>query len=209
MGDRYLYFVLPGLLGAFLFLAVEGLAKLDTAEASARATPFDRVAIGLAAAIAVFFAIRTAERAEIWRNATHLYLDAERHYPDGGPANLLRARRAAQMGDVASAVESLGRAEARGLADFMSLPNDRALAPIVGTREFHEFLADMAGRWIRRSRAWPKMNQAQYHLLAHAHLLRDEADEAIAALESAIAAGGPQEAALRSELNQLRNRAPH
>jgi hypothetical protein len=110
MGDRYLSFVLPGLLGAVLFLAVEGLAKLDTAEASARATPFDRVAIGLAAAIALFFAIRTAERAEIWRNATHLYLDAERHYPDGGPANLVRARRAAQMGDVASAVESLGRA---------------------------------------------------------------------------------------------------
>jgi hypothetical protein len=48
------------------------------------------------------------------------------------------------------------------------------------------------------------MNQAQYHLLAHAHMLRGENPEATAALENAIAAGGPQDAVLRSELTQLR-----
>ena len=48
------------------------------------------------------------------------------------------------------------------------------------------------------------MNQAQYHLLAHAHLLRDEPDDAVEALEKAIASGGPQDKVLRSELNQLR-----
>jgi hypothetical protein len=107
------------------------------------------------------------------------------------------------MGDAAGAVEALARAEERGFADFMSLPEDRALAPIAGTSEFHDFLRGMAGRWIERSRIWQQMNQAQYHLLAHAHLLRGEALEATNALEKAIAAGGPQDAVLRSELSQL------
>jgi hypothetical protein len=62
----------------------------------------------------------------------------------------------------------------------------------------------MAGRWIERSRGWSHMNQAQYHLLAHAHMIRNEIPEAETALEKAIAAGGPQEAELRSELTQLR-----
>ena len=105
---------------------------------------------------------------------------------------------------MAGAVEALRRAEENGFASFMNLPNDRALAPIAGTQAFGDFVRAMAGRWIERSRGWESMNQAQYHLLAHAHMLRGEIPEAKAALEQAIAAGGPQEAVLRSELAQLR-----
>lgn len=209
MGDRYLYFVLPGLLGGALFLAGEGHAKLlRTSLPSGLRGAIGRIAITAVVVLAAFFGFRSVERAGIWRNATRLYLDAERNYPDGGPANLLRARRAAQMGDVAVAVAALERAEVLGFADFMSLPSDRALAPIVGTPEFRQFMRDMAGRWILRSRGWPSMNQAQYHLLAHAHLLRDEVGEAQTALEKAITTGGPQDAVLRSELNRLRLNAP-
>jgi hypothetical protein len=201
MGDRYLYFVLPGLIGGSLFAARELGNRLRAG--SPVAAGLQRGAIALVLLLAAFFAVRSFERAGVWRDATRLYLDAEQHYPDGGPANMLRARRAAQMGDAAGAVEALARAEERGFADFMSLPEDRALAPIAGTSEFHDFLRGMAGRWIERSRIWQQMNQAQYHLLAHAHLLRGEALEATNALEKAIAAGGPQDAVLRSELSQL------
>jgi hypothetical protein len=209
MGDRYLYFVLPGLIGGSLFLTLEARERLAAARASPGASlpsnrAISRAAIAGALALAVFFGVRSVERAGVWRNETRLFLDAERHYPEGGPANLLRARRAAQLGDVAGAIEALRGAEERGLANFMILPNDRALAPILGTQAFYDFLRGMAGRWIERSRHWAHMNQAQYHLLAHAHMIRDELAEAQAALEDAIAAGGPQEAVLRSELVQLR-----
>ncbi len=210
MGDRYLYFVLPGLIGGSLFLASEAGQRLAAASAAGRAVlpsthATSRAAIACSLALAAFFGVRSAERAGVWRNETRLFLDAERHYPDGGPANFLQARRAAQAGDVAGAIEALRGAEERGFANFMNLPNDPALAPIARTQAFYDFVRAMAGRWIERSRGWGHMNQAQYHLLAHAHMLRDEIPEAKTALEKAIAAGGPQEAVLRSELAQLRS----
>jgi hypothetical protein len=209
MGDRYLYFVLPGLIGGVLFLASEARERLAVARTAGRASlpsphAMSRAAIACALALAAFFGVRSADRAGVWRNETRLLLDAERHYPDGGPAHFLRARRAAQAGDVAGAVEALRGAEERGFASFMNLPNDRTLAPIATTQAFHDFVRAMAGRWIERSRRWSHLNQAQYHLLAHAHMIRDEIPEAETALEKAIAAGGPQEAELRSELTQLR-----
>ncbi|MBW2287545.1 MAG: hypothetical protein JRG80_03820 [Deltaproteobacteria bacterium] len=209
MGDRYLYFVLPGLIGGSLFLASDARTRLASMRATGSASlpspaTTSRVAIACVLALSVFFGTRSVERAGVWRNETRLFLDAERHYPDGGPANLLRARRAAQMGDVAGAIEALQGAEAAGLTDFMILPNDPALAPIIGTKEFYDFVRGMAARWIERSRHWGSMNQAEYHMLAHAHIIRDETVEAEAALEKAIAAGGPQEEVLRSELTELR-----
>jgi hypothetical protein len=212
MGDRYLYFVLPGLIGGTLFLAVEAQRRIATVRrAGGRSSPspevLSRVAIACVLALAVFFGVRSTQRAGVWRNETRLFLDAERHYPEGGPANLLRARRAAQMGDVGAAIEALRRAETRGFANFMMLPNDPALAPINGQPEFHDFVRAMAGRWIERSRGWVHMNQAQLHLLAHAHMIRNEMKDAADALEQAIAAGGPQESVLRSELSELRMQA--
>lgn len=214
MGDRYLYFVLPGLIGGSLFLASEARQRLAAPRATGRAPlasphAISRAAIAGALALAAFWGVRSAERAGVWRDETRLLLDAERHYPDGGPAHLLRARRAAQVGDVAGAVEALRGAEERGFGSFMNLPDDPALAPIAGTKAFYDFVRAMAGRWIERSHGWSHMNQAQYHLLAHAHMIRDEVREAETALEKAIAAGGPQEAVLRSELAQLRLSAEH
>jgi hypothetical protein len=209
MGDRYLYFVLPGLIGVSLFMAVEVRERLAAAHAAGhRALPspraLSRAATAAVLVLAVFYGARSLARAGVWRDETRLFLDAERHYPEGGPAGLLRAHRAAQAGDVDAAIAGLRQAEGRGMGNFMLLPNDPALAPITGTQAFYDFLSAMAGRWIERSRRWQHMNQAQYHLLAHAHMIRRELTEAEAALENAIAAGGPQEAELRSELTQLR-----
>jgi hypothetical protein len=208
MGDRYLYFILPGLIGGTLFLALEGrerLASLRGADAAAAAT---RVALAAGVALAIFFGLRSHGRAGVWRDDTRLFIDAERHYPDGGPANLLKARRAAQMGDVAGAVSALERAEERGFDNFMALPEDPALAPIAGTADFVEFQRAMAGRWIVQAEAGGRRNQASYHLLAHAHMLREEWAEAEVALAQAIAAPGPQRSILEAELAQLRMSRP-
>ena len=62
----------------------------------------------------------------------------------------------------------------------------------------------MAGRWIAQAEAGGRQNQASYHLLAHAHMLREEWAEAEVALAQAIAAPGTQGAILEAELVQLR-----
>ncbi|MFQ5416311.1 MAG: hypothetical protein ACE5FL_04585 [Myxococcota bacterium] len=204
MGDRYLYFVLPGLIGALSLLGVDALARARAGRPGALPAAVSRGAVGVAVGVAIVFGLRSNQRAAVWRDETRLFLDAERHYPNGGPASLLQARRAAQVGDADAAVVALARAEAAGLGNFMVLPSDPGLAPIAGSPAFRDFVRGMAGRWIERSRKWPTMNQAQYHLLAHAHMLRDELPEAREALTRALDAGGPQQEELRAELKQLR-----
>lgn len=206
MGDRYLYFVLPGLIGGALFIAVESYERLARpGEANAAKQRLAaHIALAAMVAICVFFGFRSHQRAAVWRDEVRLNIDAARHYPDGGPANLLRAQRAAQMGDVETAIAALEIAESRGLSNFMALPQNPALAPIAGSQAFHDFIREMAGRWIENSRGWASWNQSQYHMLAHAHMVRGEHLEAVQALEDAIAAGGPQDAVLAKELAELR-----
>ena len=55
----------------------------------------------------------------------------------------------------------------------------------------------------RLSRLESELDQSTLHLLAHAHLLREERREAALALAAAIRAGGLQDAVLRQELAAL------
>jgi hypothetical protein len=88
MADRYLYFIVPGLLGATL------LALRDFFPS----TRSGRAGLVLAASVCLVFAVRSHTRAEIWRSPVLILADAARNYPDGVSANLLRAKRAAQEG---------------------------------------------------------------------------------------------------------------
>jgi hypothetical protein len=195
IADRYLYFILPGLIGAAL-LALRALVPA-------------RVGVAIGCALVLAAGARAHARAELWREPTLLFLDSARHYPNGYPAQLLRARRAAQQGDAATAAEALRAARARGLTDFMSLAEDPALAPIANTPEFVAVLQEMARDFAADNRADdPALDQATLHLLAHAQLILGDAPGAARAFEAAIAAGGLQDAVLRQELQALRSSVP-
>jgi len=203
IADRYLYFILPGLLGAALLALRDLFERVERARGAGPARVLRRASAVAGIALAAFFGWRSVLRAELWREPTFLFLDSARHYPNGYPAALMRARRAAQQGDAATAAAALRDAHARGMSDFMSLTRDSGLAPIAGTPEFAAVLREMAQKLVDSTAGDEHLDQSTLHLLAHAHLLRGDPREAARAFAAAIRAGGLQDAVLRGELNAL------
>jgi hypothetical protein len=196
--NRYLYFILPGLIGGTL-LVYHGWRSRQSA-----ASRSDVVAVVAAVALSIFFAVASLDRARLWSNPTFLYLDAARHYPEGGTAAFLAARSAAQQGDTALAVEHLRRAADRGVDRFMMMRSDPGLAPIRDSPEFKQLIHEMAGRSIERTRSREDPTPAELRVIAQAHMIREEYARAEAVLEEALRLGGPFEDAVRSELDSLR-----
>jgi hypothetical protein len=204
MADRYLYFMLPGLIGA-AFLAARDLGgRLPEPRRNAAGI----AAIGLLAALCVGFGVRSAGRAAIWRSEASLLADAAEHYPEGVSANLLRAKRAAQIGDVAVVAESLRAAARRGYTLFEPIDADPAFAGVRDEPEFRAVVAEIAAGWIERGRAREHPTQAELTMVAHAHYARGEKAEAIATLRRALAMGGPLDAQIRSDLSALGETGP-
>lgn len=105
VADRYLYFILPGLIAASLLWWQE-----FERGASAR-TPFLRrrwrglspLDLGLriaTVAMVTVFALRSAERAQLWNSGASLNAEAARNYPGGGVAHWVRAHSAFSRGDI-------------------------------------------------------------------------------------------------------------
>jgi tetratricopeptide (TPR) repeat protein len=196
MADRYLYTMLPGLIGAVL------CAGRDS---PLWAMPRVRIAALAGTGVVVaLFAAASFERARLWQSETLLNLDAARHYPEGGSARFLRARRAAQDGDVETAVAELRAASLRGVDNFTILGRDPGLAPIRAEPAFRELVREVAGRWIERSTRRGLRTQAELRFLGLAHVVRGEFDAAVAAFERALALGGPQQELVTVELEAAR-----
>ena len=194
VADRYLYFILPGLIG--------GAALCF--DAALRPAGLRRGAVALAAALAVVFALGSAQRARLWRDEMLLLMDAARAYPDSGTAHYLNARRAANQGEAEAAVAELREAWARGMDRFMAFDQDPVLAPIRDTPEFRALIHEMAGAWLERARERGHGTPAELMVMAQAHVARGELEPAAALLEQALPKAGPYEAALRAELAAVR-----
>ena len=204
MADRYLYFMLPGLIGAALFAVRDAEGRLP--EASRRAAGV--AAALLAAALVGFFAVRSAERAAVWRSAASLIADAAAHYPEGVSANLLRARRAAQIDDVAGVVAALRAAAQRGYTLFEPIDTDPAFAGVREQPEFRAVISEIAGGWILRGRGQDDPTQQELQMIGHAHFARGEKAEAIAVLRRALAKGGARDEQIRADLAALGEPVP-
>lgn len=180
MADHYLYFVLPGLLGGATFALRDALpAPLRSDRRAALA------ACSAALAVAAGFAARSHERARIWRSPAALALDSAAHYPEGMPAHLLRANRAARAGDAPSAVAELRGALARGYDRFLELDRADSFAWMRQTPAFRAVVRDAAGAWLEVSESLPDPTPTELRMRAEAYLVRDEPARAAAALERA------------------------
>jgi len=199
LADRYLYFILPGLLGGALLAGRSLLATQD----GVRRVRFERAALGLAVATCVVFAVRTHDRAGIWRSPALILADAARNYPDGVSASLQRARAAAQRGDAEAAVAEIRRATARGYNRFEQLQSDPAFAAIRTTSVFRAVLREIAVTWVEAGRGWEEPTQGELRRLASAHAVLGERDAAVASLRSALERGGPLDDAIRADLRAL------
>lgn len=197
MADRYLYFILPGLLGAALLALQDSSARASAA----------RLGLALGALLCVVFALRSHARAEIWRTPALLIEDAARHYPDGVSANLVRARRAAREGDAERTVAALRAAQARGFNRFEQLENDPVFAAVRSDPRFRTLVRDMAAWWLDRSYRLQDPTQTELRVRALAHLARGENAEAVRILEAALARQGPIDDRIRADLAEARRRA--
>ena len=199
LADRYLYYMLPGLIGGAL-CAFGDLALHVPAPRRALA---GRAAFALGLALCALFAVRTVERAALWRSPVLLLADAARHYPEGVSANLGRARSAAQRGDADATATALRAALARGFNRFEQLTGDPSFDAVRGSQAFQAVLREMAAVWIEAGRGWDSPTQGELRRLASAHALRGERDETVALLRRALAQGGPHDAAIRDDLAAL------
>jgi hypothetical protein len=206
MGDRYLYFILPGLIGATLLAGRDALGQLSRAlEARAgdarRLTVRAAVAIGVAAA--VLFAAHSHQRAAIWRSSAALVADSAAHYPHGVSANLLRGKRAAQLRDVDGAVAAVRAAAKRGYNRYEQLLSDRGFAPVRDHPKFRAVVREIAGSWIEQKMKSANLTQIELIGLAQARFARDERAEGAEMLRRALAVGGPLDAEVREVLAEL------
>jgi hypothetical protein len=199
LADRYLYYILPGLLGGTL------CALRDTAERlpASRARVARASALALGVGLCALFAARSVERAALWRSPVLLLADAARHYPEGVSANLARAREAAQRGDAEATALGLRAALARGFNRYEQLLTDPAFEPVRDTPPFQAVLREMAAVWIEAGSRWRNPTQGELRKLASAHALLGDRDRAVALLHQALEVGGPFDAAIRSDLADL------
>jgi hypothetical protein len=198
MADRYLYFVLPGLIGGTLAWGHSLWARRQPGS-SAWARPL----LVASLLIAAFFAWRSWERAALWRDETLLIADAARHRPDGAWGRFLEARSAARAGDATAAAAAMRAAAQRGV-DPLVFANEAGFQAVWREPAVRIAMRDVTRRWIaeRVERGWS--TQPELRSLAHAHLLLGEYARAAEQLERAIRAGGPLEPELRREIEMLR-----
>jgi hypothetical protein len=211
LADRYLYFILPGLLGGALLAGREAQARLPalgsrSPESTRRIAGGAGVALGVGAALV--FAPRSMDRAAIWSSPLRLMADAAANYPDGVSAHLSRARGAAALRDVDAVVAAIRAAAERGYNRFEQLDADPALAPVRGHPRFRAVVNEIAAGWIESVRDREDPTQMELRMIAHAHSVRGETEAAIRVLRRALAIGGPRDAEIRADLARLGSPAP-
>lgn len=209
MADRYLYFILPGLIGALFFAGFALWPRLEGSRRSWRARLPDQVTPVLlgtacAALLAVFYGLASYQQARVWRSPTTIALTAAANYPDGLMAHILRARQAGLRGDAAACALELRVAAARGYGQFWELQSDPAFANVYGALEVQAVAREMAANWIELTRARPAPTHSDLYLLGQAHAVRGELEEAEAAWNEALRIGGEWDSRIQAELTRLR-----
>jgi hypothetical protein len=204
MADRYLYFILPGLIGAVLFAGrdhFEGF--IDKLGGNFAPSMIRRVLAGLAIVWIVgnFFVVQ--ERAAVWRSGFTMMADAEKHYPAGMAAQTRIAHRLALAGDAEGAVAALLAARARGYNRLDHLLSEQSYDRIRNSPQFKTLVGDLAREWIERYEQIEAPDQFEYRVMAQAYIVLDDLETAIHKIEAGIEVAGPITEELTDDLADL------
>lgn len=202
MADRYLYFILPGLIGVVLLGAGRLAARLEIPAPMHRiAGPAVALLVG---ALSVAYGAQAHERAGVWINGYWMMADAERHYPHGMSAKTRQATRAAREGRVGDAAEALRAAHARGYRRLDQILHEPAYQPYLSDPRLRKVLVEIADHLLEIHAGNAAPSQRGLRTMALAHHVRGETERAVALLERALEAGGPLDDVIRSDLADLR-----
>ena len=206
MADRYLYTILPGLLGGVLFACRDPAGRLARrfGQAGGSRTPARIAALGVLA-LAILFGLRSHERAAVWRSDATLTFDTILHTPDGISANMLRAAQAGRSGDARAAARAARRAYERGFDRFMVLEESAEFASVRHDPAFQAVIAAMARRWIEDARSLADPTQEDLRIRARAYTALGDFANAETLLTRAVAMGGRFTDAARADLERVRS----
>jgi hypothetical protein len=185
MGDRYLYFILPGLIGGS---CLAGAARVQRASTTLR-----RGALAAAALWIGAFALHASQRANLWQGEGYLLEDAASNYPDGVIGHYVAAILALERRDPDTALSELHASAERGASLIHPFHNDAWLMPLDGDPRFQALLERMAQMQIDSAKAQGVTTPSQLFIVGSAHYLRNELDLAKATLEQAARLGGPMQ----------------
>lgn len=191
VADRYLYLILPGLLGGVLLAVTPWARRLVKRNSVAQPA-----AVALAVIAAVLLGVHSHSQARLWNHEVFLLSEAARHYPDGAGAWLLRAEHAVRSGERDAALQALQNANHRGFDRYDHLLQSVAFAPLRGDPRMRQLVHDIAGDWVRRLSARGDLYQGELLQLAAAHLARGEREAAREAVAKGLLRDGPFEAEL-------------
>jgi hypothetical protein len=202
MADRYLYFVLPGLLGAAAVTASPWLNRAWREVRQEVRRPFPVVvllaaAIGTAA-LSMVFADQTHRRAEVWRSLTAIVTDAAMNYPHGQQAAILYALASINRGDPNGALDGLEAARARGYVEVRAILSEPAWGALHGHPRFVALVHEMTHWWIEQKEAIDEPNQFELIELAQLYLIVGELEKSEQSWERALAAEGSADPAFIS-----------
>jgi hypothetical protein len=202
VADRYLYFILPGLVGGFLLALTEVGERLGSRRAL-------WVRIGAVAAVVVLlvFAVRSHGRAGLWQREELLLADGARSYPDSMYALHTAGLRSMRRGDVDGAIAAFRASIRRGM-EPRKIWSDARLAPLRGSPAFSEFVRQELERWLEERRRLGWSTRPQLAAMAQVELGLGRPEQAVALFERALAADGPYEAPVRADLEALRRPDP-
>lgn len=207
IADRYLYFVLPGLIGAVCLAwrddGAPAIARLAGADAGRLG---GRLATILVVAMLLGFSLQTFRRAPVYRSADALMTDAELNYPDGVAAHTRQAGRAAAAGDVRGAIAHLRAAWGRGYNRVDHLIADPRYAILESDPDFIALKHEMADDWISRLEEDPEMPHYKSRALAQAYVAKGDLPGALRVIERAAARPGPIADELAADAEELRRR---
>ncbi len=213
LADRYLYSILPGLIGGVLLAGAALLERLERSPLPGLPALGGRArepllrGVGVAAGVlVVVLAVRTHARSPVFASNLGMMQDAALHYPEGMQAQLLKGQEAARRGHDARAVAAFGRAVELGFADLAALLENPQLARLRARPDFQAVLLDLARRDVERLGPQEEPTQAELRQLALAYVVRDQRAEAIRSLERALAMPGNRNDQIRDELAGLRRR---
>jgi tetratricopeptide (TPR) repeat protein len=205
MADRYLYFILPGFLGALLLAGQGFVPRMERRLGSARRVRSVRLAaVSLCLAFLLVLGLLSHRRASVFYSSETLMADAERNYPEGAAASTRKASRAARRGDTQAALTYLRFAQSRGYNRVDHLLQDSAYASLQQNPEFIEIRDAMAQDWIDRLGGTPALSHYKARALAQAYVAMEELEVALDVLERAAERPGPIAGELRGDADLLR-----
>jgi len=208
MADRYLYFVLTGLVGAAAVAATpwvsDALTRWRGGGGRRPLAPLGLALVGVLS-LSVVLGAEAYQRARVWRSLTSIAMDAALNYPNGTQAALLAGIAAINRGDLAGAMAALEAARERGYVEVNNLLQDPNWAALRGHPRFAALAQDMARWWIERLGEREDLTQLELAELGRMYQIVGDLERAEVTFERALATEGSADpAALRGALREVR-----